>query len=285
MLDRKSTISARHSAPRRRSRSFVLVAAAAILIVVTSACGDDSSSADTTSASASATTLAGTSWTLAEATIADKSVAAVAEATLAFDANGTAVSGSTGCNRFAGTYTQTDSNLAIALGPVTLAACTDPAATAQETAILAQLPNVAAFTNDSQLVLLDSNGKKLLTYEKGLTSLAGTSWTATGINNGKGAVASSAITSNVTADFGADGTVSGSSGCNTYTGTYELSGSDGISITGVATTRKACAEDLMTLESQYLAALTATTTFEISGSTLKLADSSGSTQVTYALKA
>jgi heat shock protein HslJ len=231
----------------------------------------------------SAATLAGTSWTLAEATIAGKSVASVAEATLAFDANGTAISGSTGCNRFAGTYAQTDSNLTIALGPVTLAACTDPAATAQESAILAQLPNAATFTIDQQLVLLDSNGKALLTYDEGLTSLAGSSWTATGVNNGKGAVATSTITSTVTADFGTDGTISGNSGCNTYNGKYEVSGSDHISITGVATTRKACAEDPTTLESQYLAALAATTNFTLSGTTLKLLDSSGSTQVTYGL--
>ncbi len=193
------------------------------------------------------------------------------------------MSGSTGCNRFAGVYTQTDSKLTINLGPVTLAACTDPAATAQETAILGHLPSVATFTLDEQLVLLDSSGKALLTYDKGLASLAGTSWTATGVNNGKGAVATSTTTETVTAAFGTDGSISGNSGCNTYNGTYEVSAPNRISITGVATTRKACPEDLMTLESQYLAALAASTNFVISGSTLTFRDSSGSTQVTYRL--
>jgi len=265
------------TSPRRRS--FTLIAASLMLMLVTSACGDDEPSAD----SPTATALAGTSWTLAEATIAGTSIPTVAEATLAFDSAGTAVSGSTGCNRFAGTYTQTDSDLTISLGPTTLAACTDAATTAQETAILDHLPTVASFILGTQLVLMDSSGKALLTYHQGLTSLAGTSWTATGINNGKGAVTTSTTTPTVTAAFGTDGSISGNSGCNTYNGTYEVTPPDGISITGVATTRKACAEDLMTLESQYVAALAASTTFVISGTELKLADASGSTQATFTL--
>jgi heat shock protein HslJ len=249
-------------------------------MVVTSACGDDRPSADTSSP----TTLAGTSWTLAEVTVADTSIPAVAaEATLAFENNGTAMSGSTGCNRFAGTYKQTGSNITINLGPTTLAACADPAAMAQETAILEHLPNVAAFTIDKQLTLRDSSGTALLIYDKGLASLADTSWTATGINNGKGAVTTSANTQTVIAAFAADGSISLHSGCNTYNGTYEVSAANRISITGVATTRKACAEDLMTLEGQYLAALAASANLVISGSTLTLRDSSGSTQVTYRL--
>ena len=262
-----------------KTANTMLVVATVILGVMTSACGDD----NTSTGASSATTLAGTSWTLAEATIADKSVASVAEAVLAFDANGKDVSGSTGCNRFSATYSQTGSKLTIHPGPITLAACTDPAAAAQETAILAHLPNVARFSDDSQLVLEDSSGKALLTYAKGLTSIAGTSWTATGINNGKGGVESNATTPTVTAAFGTDGSISGNSGCNTYNGKYAVSGTSSISITNVTTTRKACADDLMTLETQYLAALQAGTQYAMSGSTLTLRDSSGSTQVTYTL--
>jgi heat shock protein HslJ len=270
---------ASNAARHKRISSMRPILSAAMLLLVMSACGDDKSSGD----SSSSASLAGTSWTLANVSIADKSVASVAVATLAFDKNGTGVTGSTGCNRFAGGYTQTGSDLKITLGPVTLAACTDPATTAQETAILAQLPKVASFSDDTQLVLKDSSGKTLLTYDKGLASLEGTSWTATGINNGKGAVESTTSTETVTADFATGGAISGNSGCNTYNGTYTTSGTDGIAVTGVATTRKACEESLMTLETQYLAALEAATNYEISGNTLTLRNSSG-TQVTYTLK-
>ena len=103
------------------------------------------------------------------------------------------------------------------------------------------------------------------------------------MNNGRDAVESTAATESVTAEFGSDGALSGFAGCNTYNATYALSGDDGISITGVATTRMACEDEAMTLETQYLAALEKATTYTISGTTLTLRDSTGATQVTYQL--
>ena len=162
---------------------MTVVAPATIALLVLSACGDDEKAAD---ASASQT-LAGTSWTLASVTAAGKTVDAAPEATLAFDAAGTNVSGSTGCNQYSGTYVQTGSDVKISPGPTTLAACGDPAKTVQEAAILAGLPKVASFALGTQLVLKDSGGSTLFTYDKGTSSLEGTSWKATGINNGKNA--------------------------------------------------------------------------------------------------
>ena len=203
--------------------------------------------------------------------------------TLELGADGTTMTGSTGCNQFSGTYTQTGSELTVELGPMTLAGCVDPAAADQEAAILASLPEVASFTAEGQLVLLDADDAALLTYDEGLSTIEGTSWTATGINNGRGGLESTVATETVTADFGADGALSGFAGCNTYNATYELSGDDTISITGVVTTRKACADEAMTLESQYVAALEAATTYAISGDSLTLRDDDGAMQVTYAV--
>ncbi len=164
-----------------------------------------------------------------------------------------------------------------------MVACVDPAAAAQEKAILAQLPKVASATTGTQLVLKDAAGATLLTYRQGLSSLEGTAWHATGINNGNEAVVSSSLTETVTAMFGAADALSGFAGCNEYNATYTLSGTDAISITQVATTRKACAEDAMALESEYTAALGKAATYEISGDRLTLRDSSGAMQVTYVL--
>jgi len=215
--------------------------------------------------------------------VSGKDAKASGTAVLAFDSDGKTLNGSTGCNSFNGTYTENGSKLTIALGPTTLAACTDPAATAQETAILGGLPKVASFTSGDQLVLKDSSGSTLFTYGKGLASVAGTSWKATGINNGKNAVESTNLTGSVTATFDTKGAISGSSGCNTYSGQYAVSGSNSMTITGVAATRKACADDVMAVETAYLAALGKVATYTLSGDTLTLKDSGGSTQVTYAL--
>jgi heat shock protein HslJ len=60
-----------------------------------------------------------------------------------------------------------------------------------------------------------------------------------------------------------------------------LSGADGLSITKLTSTKQACADDAMTLEDQYVAALGQVATYELSGDRLTLRDSNGSTQVTY----
>jgi heat shock protein HslJ len=263
---------------RSASRTLVVtVLAPAVMLLLVSACGDDDSSGDNDSPD-----LAGTSWTLASASIDSADTAAVATATLEFGADAESLTGSTGCNQFAGTYTQDGDELTISLGPVTLAACTDAALTAQETAILAHLPEVASFSSGEQLVLEDSSGDTLLTYDAGMSTIEGTSWTATGVNNGTGGVESSAATESITAEFGSDGALSGFAGCNTYNATYELS-DGGISITKVSSTRMACEDAAMTLEGQYLTALEKAATYALSGDTLTLRDSSGATQVTYTL--
>ncbi|MCX7645190.1 MAG: META domain-containing protein [Rhodobacteraceae bacterium] len=59
-----------------------------------------------------------------------------------------------------------------------------------------------------------------------------------------------------------DGRASGRSGCNRYTGGYGVSG-EGLSFGQMAATRMACPEALMTLERDYLAALSRVSRFDI----------------------
>jgi len=269
---------------RRRTlrAGSTLLATSAVLLFVMSGCGSDES-ADNGASNSVDVPLSGTNWTLASVTVAGKSVEAVKPASLKFNADGKTLAGSTGCNGFTGTYEQTGADLKVTLGPMTLVACADAATTAQEAAITAGLPKVASFAAGEQLVLKDSSGATLLTYGQALSTLVGTSWKATGVNNGKGGVESTTATETITATFGQDGALSGFAGCNNYNGTYEEKGPDGVTISNVATTRKACEDALMTLETQYITALGNVATYEISGETLTLRDSSGSTQATYAL--
>ena len=269
-----------------RRRVVVLLGPALALTVV--ACGgdddDDAAPANTDAARADtvAASLPGTTWVLATASALDGTeLPAIGTATLEFDADGTSLAGSTGCNRITGSYAQSGSDLTITLGPVTLAACAEPGLAEQEAAILAYLPEVASYEVDLQLTLTDSNDATVLTYDPGVSTLEGTSWTATGVNNGRDAVVSSAATESVTAAFDADGLVSGFAGCNTYTAGYETAGDDAISISEVATTRMACADDAMELEQQFVAALQNATAYSIAGDTLTLRDAGGSTQATF----
>lgn len=270
--------------PSTIARPFV--ALSAVLLLAACASGTDSA-ADGAAASTSPSAVAelsGSAWVLT--TYADDSGAQAPASTdgtgaLAFGDAG-ALTGSTGCNQFTGTYTQDGSALTIAPGATTMKACTGDLGS-QETAVQAALPEVASFTaSGSALTLLGSSGKELLVYAPGLAGLAGTSWTATGINNGKEAVESNAQTEKVTAEFGADGNLTGSGGCNTYTATYETSDPDGLKIGPVASTKMACEDEASTVEQQYFAALENVATYSIDGTTLTLRDADGSTQVIYA---
>jgi heat shock protein HslJ len=233
-----------------------------------------------------ATGLAGTSWVLASyqgAGGGQTPAAAGTVATLAFAAGGR-LSGSTGCNQFSGTYTTTGTALTITLGPMTRMAC-GADLTAQEAALTRILPEVTGFRGPPTALALTGKGDGVLaTYMPGLASLEGTSWTVTGVNNGRGGVESTALTENLSATFGPDGAFTGVA-CNNVAGTYQVTGTDGLTITKLVTTLMGCPPELAALESQYLAALGEVRTYAISGETLTLRDGAGATQVTARLKA
>lgn len=261
-----------------------LVGAAALLLTgCANGSAGDAGSAAASPEPSTAPELSGTSWVLSSYGDASGSqVDSVATGTVNFGAN-LALSGSTGCNQFAGTYTQSGWELTLNPGATTMMGC--PGAVGdQETAVLAAMPKVTTFAlQGSDLALADSQGSVLLVYTPGLDSIEGTSWQAASINNGKGGVESSAATEAVTASFGTDGTLNGNGGCNTYSSPYTLSGKDGLAIGPVASTRMVCDDAANSVEQQYFAALDATASYQIDGTTLTLRDSDGSTQVVYRL--
>ena len=115
-------------------RRWVVVLLGASMALAVVACGDDdddddASPAETAAAADNAAaSLPGSTWVLATASALDgKELAAVGTATLEFDADGTTLAGSTGCNRFSGSYVQSGSDLSITLGPVTRARASSPA--------------------------------------------------------------------------------------------------------------------------------------------------------------
>ena len=256
--------------------------AVGILVIVTSGCGDDKSPSGGSSSSSGAGSLTGTPWTLTSYATAGSSTPtpAAGPAALTFRAAG-ALSGTTGCNSFSGTYTADASQLTIKLGPMTQAACADAAAQAQETAVTRLLPITASYAlNASSLTLRDQQGATLLEYSAAASDLRGTSWSVTGVNNGRGAVEATALTEALTATFGQDGSFQGFGGCNQLSGTFTTSGNNGVKIGPLASTRKACGDAVDQLETEYSAALGNVATWEIDGQTLTLRDAQGATQVT-----
>ena len=270
----------------RRSHTLRSLAAVAVVIgaMALAACGDDTTSSDPADTAAGDTTtgadpLTGTRWTLDLAGL-DVPGAEQVLPTIAF-ADGS-VSGSAGCNTFNGSYTVSGDSLTFGQLATTNMAC-DTAPTAVETIVLERLAKVAGYqlTTDS-LTLTDSAGATLLTYAAAPTGVEG-SWVATGyLQDDKDAFVSIIADSEITAVFAADGTVSGVSGCNNYSGGYTVEG-DTIAIGQLLNTQKACETPagVMEQESAYLAALQASVTSQNDGATLTLLNADGVRTVTF----
>ncbi|MFA7322895.1 MAG: META domain-containing protein [Candidatus Nanopelagicales bacterium] len=270
------------------TRRFTILAVA---VATTASLG--SSIALAAPAPAPITTLSGSTWTLsAYASASGKRANAVASAaaTLRFIAGGS-VSGSTGCNNFNGTYTQSGNSLSIKIGPMTLRACPGDLAV-QESAVLAAFPKIVTFSSDQTatapavalLVLKDARHATQLSYKATEVGLPGTSWQATGVNNGKQAVVSDSTVAAITANFGANGRLTGSGGCNNYSARYSTRGKHVIWIGPVASTMMACAPEVMTMEQNFFTALGKSSSYTREGGQLTLRGIKGSTQATFTTK-
>jgi heat shock protein HslJ len=73
------------------------------------------------------------------------------------------------------------------------------------------------------------------------------------------------------------GTITGSSGCNTYSAGYTINGNQ-ITITAPSGSQIACEDDVMAQEATYLAALTNVSSYQVSGQALTL---SGTANLVY----
>ena len=191
--------------------------------------------------------------------------------------------GSAGCNRYFGGYELDGEKIRFTSQMGSTQMACEPAVTEQEQRYLALLPRATSWTiEDGLLTLIDEDAKPILEFAVvEPTAMEDIEWQASGINNGKGGVQSTANTHLTTAVF-TDGTVSGSTGCNHYNGTYDIEGNQ-VVFGPAATTRKFCSEPegIMEQEQQFLAALERASTFQVTSGVLELRDENGSLQVSF----
>jgi heat shock protein HslJ/uncharacterized lipoprotein YbaY len=232
-------------------------------------------------AGGSGAALAGTGWTLA--TLNGEAVPAEPAVTLNFGDDGRAT-GTDGCNRYSTTYTQDGDAVSISpSGASTMMACPEPIMT-QAQAYMTALTAAATFTVEGgTLTLLDAGGAAVATFSAVSSDLAGTAWTVTMLNNGQEAVVGVIEGSVLTAEFGADGSLSGSGGCNRFMTSYQSDGVSQITIDPPASTMMACAEPegVTEQEMQYLAALATAATYTVEGNRLELRTADGALAVSF----
>lgn len=222
--------------------------------------------------------LNGTAWVLSS--LPGQSPVAEGSPTLRFE--GGSVQGTDGCNRYTAPYTATGSTLQVGpKGASTQMAC-PPEVMKQAQAFMGALTQARTYRIASgQLQLLTADGTVLATFAAQSQTLAGTSWSVTGYNNGRQAVVSVLTGTNLTMAFGSDGQVGGSAGCNRYSAAYTLEGHK-LTIGPAAATRMMCAkpEGVMEQERQFLRALETVAAARFEGDRLELRGAEGQLAIT-----
>jgi heat shock protein HslJ len=230
-------------------------------------------------------TLTGTYWRLAafrtQVELVELSAPNNGAIQFATDGN---VAGNSGCNTFMGNFETMDNNIIkIAPAGMTLMACENDLMV-QETALMEALPLARTYKITGQVLqLFDGSNAELLRYNADQpAALTGANWSATMINNGKGAVSSLVAGSEVSAMFNTNGSVTGKGGCNNYNGPFTTQGNT-VKIGPVASTMMACEEAVMQQETAYFNALQNSATYTIRGDTLELRAADGALQVSFVL--
>jgi heat shock protein HslJ len=159
----------------------------------------------------------------------------------------------------------------------------------QEQIFLTNLKGAETFTTTGDILAIsDANGKTLLTFRKegapvSLLPFEGISWRLETYKGSAGSMIGINPATSVNALFGSDRSITGSAGCNAYTGSYNHTGQDGISIGPLATIRMYCGEPgVMDQETAYLANLQAAASYQVtSEGKLHLMDANGTKILVY----
>ena len=221
--------------------------------------------------------LEGTDWVL-RSYAAEGSLVTVPETQFAdaeFRSN--RVSGFSGCNDFDALYRAGGRTLFISEPASTLVACADEA-NALEAAYVANL-QASRFYSERRgtLTIFDARGTTVLVFDAAPRNPMLGTWTVDSFATAPASLTAPIEGTSLTAVFRI-ASVGGSSGCNQYTGTYGTNGNV-VRIGRLATTRMACADEIMNQEAAFLAAMEGAALIDRRGSSLLLTDLSGATLV------
>lgn len=255
---------------RRIIKPTIVLAALVALTTVLAACGTTGQAAR----------LLDSTWELDELHGQDAIRNVLVSMTFAKDDK---LTGTGGCNRFVGSWKHSDSrNLDLTAGGSTRIAC-EKAIMTQEQAFFQALEDTARYRLDEdELELYNADGVEIAEFDRiRPTELTRTQWQVVAFNNGQQAVVPVLDDSTLLTMFDPDGTVSGQSGCNTFTGDYSRGSDSSMEIGELAQTLMACDQPIMDQETQFLAALKQADTYELGKGTLDLRAEDGSLLVMF----
>ncbi len=224
--------------------------------------------------------LVGTSWKLVK--LIDKSVEENQLVSLTFNSE-TKLSGFNSCNNYTGSYKVVNDHIAFGQIAATMMACIP-----ENMALSEQYEGILKDTSsyvltDSKLKFLSTNGIVLAEFtvldDK---TLSATTWQVSFVNNGNQGVTSLIKDTKIDLNFNTDGTVSGSAGCNNYSGEYKYDKENKkVEIGPLVSTKKYCStpDGVMEQEDNFFKALQNSRKYSIKVNELILRNENGSIQV------
>jgi heat shock protein HslJ len=182
------------------------------------------------------------------------------------------VSGSSGCNHYAGSYETNEDQLTI--GPLATTGAICPVGAEQEQSFLEAFGDAHSYQIFGQNLRLSyGEGEDVLIFTSANLPLEGTLWTLASFQ-GEPVPPEISITALFEpGDEEEPSSVAGSAGCNTYSAAYQVD-DDQLTITTPITTLKAC-EIGMEQETAYLAAIEGEQSFQIIGDNLDIQTETG----------
>jgi len=267
-----------------RSRAYrthiATVIAVVILFGLITSCSDTSSETQALPGGSSIQDLAGTNWSLS--LLRGDGLLLISIITAEFDQEGM-VSGIASCNGYSATYLIEGDHFSMAGLETTDSSCRQRLMD-QETRYLETLESIVSYeVLGTTLEMRDGEGRAMLVYDTlRQTTLRGSSWTLTDYDDGTGTVVPLLPETRVTADFGDDGLLSGSAGCNGYSASYDVANKL-VNIEALVMTEIFCMdpEGVMDQEMAYLSALDKSEAYTIVGEAMGLLDKEGAIQVIY----
>ncbi|MFC5801392.1 META domain-containing protein [Streptomyces formicae] len=249
-----------------RTKLIVPAAAAVTAVLTLTACGTESGAGSGSAGGSVGPVLpvTGVHWSVDSVTVDGKKTAAPENAHFEIDTKGRA-SGNYGCNHFGADVSVEGDTITVGQGQMTEMGCPEELAAFEKAMSKAFTGKLKAKLTDGNLTLTATNGDSIALTKENAAPLVGTEWTVTSLVTGDTAASLPAGTEKK-AHFvlGKDGSVRGSLGCNTFTGTATVAEATGtITFGRLATTRRMCAGPEMTLERQMTQVLQGTVAYEV----------------------
>lgn len=213
-------------------------------------------------------------WQLTSGVLDGAPIPLVAGSEPTLTISGSDVGGRAGCNIYGGTATFEDGRVTISALSMTEMAC-DEERMAEEAAYSTALGRVDAFELAGDRLTLRGGGAEL-SYERvppvADADLIDTTWLLQSVLTGD--ATSSVVGEPAILSFGADGQLSGSTGCRTFSGTFTRA-ENAISVGSLVTDDRGCSEETAAQDAHVLGVLEGMVRISIDGSQLTLTADDG----------